>query len=303
MNYLIELFDAIKGNNGTWVQWIVINIILNIRIWVGVPVLIYYLKKIIKEGKNSGLRTSIMVFLLIQLIGHEIGVEIVDRKFETKKYKIEYVKKTTDNLVIVVQGANSPFKDFIEKNKTQVDIIKSRDENGLGFIKSNKFKNNTQVLTYVGSHSENLTTEDVFTNIYYYKLLNPDGKIILVGHSIGGDNVLQVVDRLSKQNIFVEMVILLDPANKKNNNIDYILPKNVQYLINFTSPKWTDNFKFFTNSGGKPLRVDKNHITIEIPNTIHTSIDNEIYPILYKLIKNYVENNQNPINLVRKYKF
>jgi hypothetical protein len=204
----------------------------------------------------------------------------------------------------VIQGVNNPFKDFISKNKTQVDVTNSRDENGLGYIKSKNFTKDTQVLTYVSSHSENLTPEDVYSVIYYYKLFNPNGKVIMVGHSIGGYNVIQVVSELKKQKINIDLTILIDPANKKENNVDYNIPTNINRLINLTSTEYSDEFIFFTNSGGKSTSSNNvNYVNIEIKNTTHTTIDNVTYLKINQLLKDFIEKGVNPISEIKKYKF
>jgi hypothetical protein len=305
MDYILQFLEAIKGNNGTWIQAIVISLILHIRLWIGIPFFFYYLKIIIKNKREIKLFPTLMFIFFIILINYEFTTIYRDREFETKKYTVEYVKKTTDNLIIVIQGANNPFKDFIYKNKTQVDITNSRDENGLGYIKSKNFTNNTQVLTYVSSHSENLTPEDVYSVIYYYKLFNPNGKVIMVGHSTGGYNVIQVANKLNENKININLAILIDPANKKENNLNYNIPNNINYLINLTSPEYSDNFKFFTNSGGKALNSNKNfnYINIDTKNTTHTSIDNTVYLKINEIIKVFIIKKVNPINEIKKYKF
>jgi hypothetical protein len=305
MDYILQFLDAFKGNNGTWIQALVISLILRIRLWIGIPFFIYYLKIIIKNKKDIQIYPTLMGLMFMTLIGYEVATIYTDRQFETKKYNVEYVKKTTDNLVIVIQGANNPFKDFIFKNKTQVDIVNSRDENGLGYIKSKNFTNNTQVLSYVSSHSENLTPEDVYSTVYYYKLFNPTGKVIMVGHSIGGYNIIQVVNRLKKDKISVDLAILIDPANKKENNLKYEIPSNINSLINLTSPEYSDGFKFFTNSGGNAVNsnTNLNYVNIMVKNTTHTDIDNVSYLKINELLVDYIQKDINPINNIKKYKF
>lgn len=303
MDYILQFLDAIKGNNGTWIQALVVSLILHIRLWIGIPFFIHYLKIVIKNKTNIKIFPTLMCVFFITLIGYETATIYSDRQSETKKYSVEYVKKTTNNLVIVIQGVNNPFKDFIYKNKTQVDAINSRDEKGLGYIKSKNFSKDTQVLSYVSSHSENLTPEDVYSTIYYYKLFNPTGKVIMVGHSIGGYNIIQVVNRLERDNIKVDLAILIDPANKKENNVKYQFPKNVNQLINLTSPEYSDGFKFFTNSGGKCLTTNSNYINIEINNTTHTDIDNITYIKVNQLLKDFLQKDVNPISEIKKYKF
>ena len=305
MDFILQFLEAIKGNNGTWIQAIVISLILHIRLWIGIPFLIHYLRIVIKNKTNIKIYPTLMCVFFVTLIGYETATIYSDRQSETKKYNVECVKKTTNNLVIVIQGVNNPFKDFIYKNKTQVDATYSRDENGLGYIKSKNFTKDTQVLTYVSSHSENLTPQDVYSTIYYYKLFNPTGKVIMVGHSIGGYNIIQVVDRLKKDKITIDLTILIDPANKKENNVKYTYPSNVNKLINLTSPEYSDDFKFFTNSGGKSINssTNLNYINIDVKNTTHTSIDNVVYLKVNNLIKNYIQKDVNPIIEIKKYKF
>jgi len=127
----------------------------------------------------------------------------------------------------------------------------------------------------------------------------------MVGHSTGGFNVIQVVDRLKKNKINIDLAILIDPANKKENNLKYNIPNNVNYLINLTSPEYSDNFKFFTNSGGKGLAsgIKLNYINIDTKNTTHTSIDNTVYIKINKLINDFIVKKVNPINEIKKYKF
>lgn len=208
---------------------------------------------------------------------------------ENIEYKTEYFDENTENLVIVIQGANNPFYDTLDKNKTQVDITMSRDFDGLGYIEPNLNSYKTKVLTYVSSYSYNLTPQEVYTNIYYHKLLKPNGKIILVGHSLGPYNLVQILNKLKKQNINIDLVIFLDFTNKKNNSTDYYVSSNVNKIINFTSDEWSDNFYFFTNSGGKVFRDNKNKKTqiysYHIKNTTHTTIDNKIYKKIFHIIK------------------
>ena len=138
-------------------------------------------------------------------------------------------------------------------------------------------------------------------------MYKPKGKIILVGHSIGGHNLTQVLDKLNDNNVSVDLVMFLDNADKLHNNFDYKVKSNVKCVINFTSPKWADNFYFFTNAGGIVSRDDKNNFTnilnLKIPKTTHTSIDNKIPKDISNIINNYLKNDSNPIDFTKKYKF
>lgn len=303
MDTLINFLEIIKGNNGTWVQSIVNGLVLNIRFIVGLLILIFFVKKI---NKLKSLEFLIVLFSGLLLIS-ECRMFFDRRKLEIVHNEIKYFDKNTENLIIVVQGANSPFTDLIRYNETQVDFTKSRDSDGLGLIESNLDNKTTKVITYVGTHSYTLTPQDVYENIYYYRLFKPKGKIILVGHSIGGYNITQVLDELYKKNIFVDLVLFLDNANKLHNDFDYKVKSNVGGVINFMSPKWSDNLYFFTDSGGVVSKYGTNNITkiinIQIPNTTHTTIDNKIPQDISFIIENFIENNEDPIYFTKKYKF
>jgi hypothetical protein len=297
-----NIINVIYGDNGTLIQSLVINLLLNFRFWVSILLFCYFIKQINKKFSNTSLFFLIINFLLI--ISEYVTIR--NRFYQETIYSdVEYVKKETDNLVIAVQGVNNPFHDVLDKNKTQVDITKSRDLDGIGYIQTKNYYNNTQVMSYVSSHSNNLTTEDIFESIYYYKTIKPNGKVILVGHSVGGNNIIECISKLSKFNVNIDLVILIDIANKRDNNVFYKIPTNVKYLINYYSLEYSDKFYFFTNSGGIVSNSKDNNYTkytnIYVPNTTHTSIDNVVYLSIDKVIKNYVEGKCNPIDFVKKY--
>jgi hypothetical protein len=303
MEILSNFLEIIKGNNGTWAQAIFNGLILNIRFILGLVILIYFIKKL---NKIKSFETFI-VFISFIFMTTECRLFYDRRKLELLHNEVSYFNQNTENLIIVVQGANNPFSDAIDYNKTQVDFTKSRDIDGLGLIENKLSNPITKVITYVGTHSYTLTPEDVYETVYYFRLFKPKGKIILVGHSVGGYGLTEVLDKLNTNNVSVDLVVFLDNANKLYNNFDYNVKSNVKYVINFTSPKWADNFYFFTNAGGVVSRCHKNNVTdilnLEIPKTTHTSIDNKIPNDVSNIIYDYLKNNSNPINFTKKYKF
>jgi len=303
MEVLSNFLEIIKGNNGTWAQAIFNGLILNIKFILGLVILIYFIKKL---NKIKSFEAFIVLISLLFMIS-ECRLFYDRRKLEILHNEVSYYNQNTENLVIVVQGANNPFTDAINYNKTQVDFTKSRDIDGLGLIEGKLNTSTTKVITYVGTHSYTLTPEDVYETVYYFRLFKPKGKIILVGHSVGGYGLTEVLDKLNINNVSVDLVIFLDNANKLYNNFDYKVKSNVNYVINFTSPKWADNFYFFTNAGGRVSRDNKNNVTdifnLEIPKTTHTSIDNKIPNDISNIIYDYVNNDSNPINFTKKYKF
>tara|TARA_R110001599_G_scaffold8569_4_gene41471 strand:- start:427 stop:1305 length:879 start_codon:yes stop_codon:yes gene_type:complete len=287
MDTLNTFIDFIKGNNGSWVQTIFSGLFLNLKLWVYLFIFIYLIKKIKHNVINY-----VIIFMMSFLVIFEI-INITDRQnYEVVKYQFELINKNSENLVIVIQGANNPVKDAIKDNQIQVDNTSSRDYDGLGLVESYVEDEKTQVMTYVGTHSFNLTPIRIINMVNDFKLSKPNGKIILVGHSLGAYNIVQALKELNKINVSVDLVILLDTSNKKYNNYDFVVQKNVKNIINYTSPKWSDKLRFFTNSGGQVVlsegNIYTNYSNLEIAGVEHTTIDNEITTLVINNIQNFL---------------
>ncbi len=287
MDILEIVINFIKGNHGSWIQSIISGLSLNLKLWVYLFIFIYLLK-ISKRNLIGYIVKSIVIFLIIFEF-----ININDRQnYEVVKYQFELIDKNTENLVIVIQGANSPIKDGVKDNQIQVDNTSSRDYDGLGSIERYVENGKTQVVTYVGTHTFNLTPIKIINMVNDFRLIKPNGKIILVGHSLGAYNIVQALEKLNDINVSVDLVILLDTSNKKYNNYDFLVRKNVKNIYNYTSPKWSDKLKFFTNSGGLVIPYKGNSYTnyrnIEIEGVEHTTIDNEISTLVIKDIRKFL---------------
>ena len=306
MDYITDILTFIKGYNGTWSQWIVAGLYLNFRLICSFIVFLIYFN----EFRQTKKITKFQIFILL-VISSFIMSDFNDLKhrrvLEKTQYSQDYFNKNTKNLVIVVEGALSPFKDISGPNEVQIDISKTRDMDGLGLLESKVETKETSVITYIGTNNYNLTSEEVFKTVKYFRLFNPTGKVVLVGHSIGGYNVAQVLDNLNKENINVDLTIFLDSANQLYNNYDYQIKDNVTYAINFMSVKWSDNMIFFTNSGGRVSLSKDNKTTkvvnLDIPNTTHTSIDNTVHKYVIKIVNDFIEKDSSPIDFVKKYNY
>jgi|688.fasta_scaffold27447_2 hypothetical protein len=306
MDYITDILTFIKGYNGTWSQCFVAGLYLNFRLICSFIIFLIFFNQIRVTKKV----TKFQIFLLI-IVSSFITSDITDfnerRKLETIQHPQDYFNKNTKNLVIVVEGSLGPFKDVSGANEVQIDISKSRDLDGLGLVESKVETKETSVITYIGTNNYNLTSEEVFKTVKYFRLFNPTGKVVLIGHSIGGYNVAQVLDNLNKEKIGVDLVVFLDSANQLYNNYDYQIKDNVGYVINFMSVKWSDNMIFFTNSGGRVSLFKDNRITkvlnVDIPNTTHTSIDNTVHKYVISIVNNFLEKKSNPIDFVKQYKF
>ena len=310
MEYITHLLEIIKnslslgylkGEHGTWAQSFFFGFLLNIRLLFSLITFSYFRYKL-KTDKRKIIYFFTGLFFLFTM--SEISILMQRREFESKKYELKYYTENTDNLVIIMEGANWPITDYVPNNKTQVDITRSRDDEALGGLEKKLTNKNTTVLTYVGSHSFNLSPQEVYTTIKYFRMYKPNGKVILVGHSLGGYNITQILDKLYLEKKNVDLVIFLDSACKKYNNYDYVVKDNVKYVINYTSDKWSDNFFFFTNSGGQVSTNSNNktteYINIPVPNTTHTSVDNKMANKVGNIISNYLSNDQDPVKLLKK---
>jgi hypothetical protein len=284
------IIDFIKGNNGNWIQTLISGFLLNITLWLYLIFLFYFIKNFKKKIINY-----LLIIITFFLIIFEFNNISVRQKYEINEYKVHLIKPTTENLIIVVQGANNPIKDVVKSNEIQVDKTSSRDYDGLGMVEKIIGNDKNQVFTFVGTHTFNLTPEKIITIVNDFKLFKPNGKIILVGHSVGAYNITQSLNEFKKLNIDINLVILIDAANKKNNYYNFIVEENVKTIINYTSPKWSDNLKFFTNSGGKVTLSKHNKrtdcVNIEIKGVEHTTIDNKITNLVIGDINNFLIKN------------
>lgn len=306
MDYITDIITFIKGYNGTWSQCFVSGLYLNFRLICSIIIFLIFFNKFRESKKITKFQICLLI-MLTSFIVTDYREFTERRKLEITQHPQDYFNKNTKNLVIVVEGSLGPFKDVSGPNEVQIDISKTRDMDGLGLLESKVETKETSVITYIGTNNYNLTSEEVFKTVKYFRLFNPTGKVILVGHSIGGYNVAQVLDNLNKENIKVDLTIFLDSANQLYNNYDYQIKNNVTYAINFMSVKWSDNMIFFTNSGGKVSLFKDNKTTkvinLDIPNTTHTSIDNTVHKYVIKIVNDFIERDSNPIDFVKKYNY
>jgi RHS repeat-associated protein len=200
------------------------------------------------------------------------------------------VDKSTQQLVIVNLGAGDPRNEVVSEGKTLADNVNQRDS-GLGAITDKSFTSGTKVLTYSPSHG-NLTVDDIVTTIYRYKEANPSGKVVLVGHSLGAENMERVANKLKSYEIQVDLIVTLDPASKPAQGADNLfMPDNVKNEVNFYNDPKTNHLGINT-AGGKVYKSDGNKktnlVNILSPKTIHTTIDNTLAPIITKLINSFL---------------
>ena len=259
---------------------------------------------------------SIPLFLLgilgFLITAHEMKLTYYSNKVELTPYDMNYLKKSENTLVIIAQGTFvSPHEDVLSKNKTMVENHDSRDIPGLGEIEKKYFNDSTHVSTYTGTHNLLLTTEDIIQEVYYFKQLNPNGKVVLLGHSLGSYNLIKACEKLKSLNIDVDLLITIDPQYKDKTRrvqetlvLNCMIPSNVKVCLNYYV-RDIDEFQEELLSGGNAYPINKEKtkvVNYAVSNCTHTNIDNSLAKPLQSLIKEYLETNQDPVELSKKIK-
>jgi RHS repeat-associated protein len=203
----------------------------------------------------------------------------------------------TQILVLVLQGfAGNPPNGATQAQNAGGEGL---DPYGLGKIQQAASGSTTiQVVTYASSTSDN-TKGDVTKTIKDFSSKNAHGKVVLVGHSQGADNIVELAKE--NKNLKLNLVITLDIKDADNNGIfsvdDDNIPSNVQYAINY--------YQTGEMVGGEKIEIDNKKKTqganILSPGSNHRSIDNDMVNYVIQDIQNYI-NGKNPIAEAQKRK-
>jgi len=217
------------------------------------------------------------------------------------------INPSTEHLVIVLQGYGGDPPDGKTQAKNaggDLDI----DSEGLGKIEE-MAKGNTaiQVVTYASSASEN-TKKDVVASIKSLKNINPNGKVIIVGHSQGADNAIELLGE--NRNLGVDLLITLDIKDASKFGIfnldDDNIHGNVKNVINY--------YKVGELIGGEHVDIhdpkNTNGVNILSPGSNHTSIDGDLVDFIiedinfliesFEFDKSSFELGENPFNIIRE---
>ena len=198
------------------------------------------------------------------------------------------VNKGTQALVIILQGygGDPPDNNTQASNAAKTKSVLGPD-NALGSIGSTGTK--LKVVVYASSQTDN-TKIDVLATIKNFRSINPNGKVILVGHSGGADNIVE----LAKENkdVKIDLMITLDVRDpKKLGWTDTNIPSNVKNEINYYQN--TDKLNLISDRK-MDFSNETNGVNILSPGSNHRSIDNDQVKNVILDINNEIFN-RNPV--------
>ena len=205
------------------------------------------------------------------------GNRVVDA-FELEGLEPVDAKTGAKFLVVVIQGFwGEPGKNKTLVNNTPLQI----DNTGLGAIEQSfGDKSNIQVATY-NSSRESGTIGDVNQTINNFMTENSDGKIIVVGHSLGADNSIDLSHQVSSE---IELMVTLDIADYwDSDNVS----SSVKNLINIYQ---TNDFP-----GGEDVEgTSKTNVqNFRAKNSTHRSIDQDYVGSIIQMIQNITQTTPN----------
>lgn len=127
---------------------------------------------------------------------------------------------------------------------------------------------------FASSQSSN-TQNDVAASISAFRSSTPDGKVILVGHSLGADNMVEMVN--NNKGLKIDGLITLDIADYWD---DDNIPANVSTAYNYYQ---TNDFP-----GGEKIEImdpsKTSGVNILAPNSTHRSIDNDLKDVVKNVV-------------------
>jgi RHS repeat-associated protein len=179
------------------------------------------------------------------------------------------INKGTQALVIILQGygGDPPDNNTQSSNAAKTNPGLGPDD-ALGSIVSTGPK--LQVVTYASSKKDN-TKNDVLATIKNFRSIHPNGKVILVGHSGGADNIVELAKEHS--DVKINLMITLDVRDPKMLGwTDTNIPSNVENAINYYQN--TDKLNLISDRK-MDFSSKTNGVNILSPGSNHRSIDND----------------------------
>ncbi|REC49971.1 DUF6443 domain-containing protein [Chryseobacterium pennipullorum] len=193
------------------------------------------------------------------------------------------------NLVVVVQGWSGDTK----KGYTQAQNVggsNNPDFKGKGNLDLTGIgglvglaNSNTRVVVFDSSQNEN-TKNDLKSTISNFNNVHSDGVVAAVGHSLGGDNLVESLNENKK--LKVDLMVTLDIMD---GYADTKIPSNVSKAVNYYQTK--------NIYGGEKIEPTSDNKTTKIVNVLaptsdHKSIDNDLSTKVRDVVKRELIPNQ-----------
>jgi RHS repeat-associated protein len=191
----------------------------------------------------------------------------------------EVVNGAVNTLVISIEGyegspppkgqtqtKNNPYYKY-DKGST----VTLEEENTIPTLKIVRFSSSKDI-DAGPNEGDNYTVNDAKETILNYRKNNPHGMVILIGHSLGGYNVIDLASE--NPDLKIDMLITIDIAGNRWWDPDIITP-NVPYAINYY------NENPWGGLGGEMTRLAADNIVskivnVPVANTSHGTIDNDV---------------------------
>jgi RHS repeat-associated protein len=236
------------------------------------------------------------------------GNRVVDSR-ELEGLEPVNVTKNTRMLIITVNGSAGGLSgDKITGNNTLVKNLPSpynNNDDGLSMIGQKGYdEKNTQILNYAGSEN-GITASHIAETIGNYRETNPDGKVAIIGHSLGAKDALDAANLVNSdeniKNKTIDLIITMEAGIRtgdlSSEGYSTEVGSNVKNLVNFTSAS-----NSYPGSGGT-AGSGTNLLNVTLPSgTSHTNMDNTLTRYLPFIIHqtNY---GKNPINVIKSIDF
>ena len=184
-------------------------------------------------------------------------------------------KDGINNLVIVNFGY-----DGINRDKEHTQKI-DRDD---GLVKIVASGSGLKIVHFASSATKSTKTTIKETVLSFQKA-HPDGKLILIGHSGGADNLIEFAKENS--NIVIDLLITIDARDPKQLGwTDTNVPSNVENAINYYQN--TDPLNIVSDRT-MDFSDETNGVNVLSPGSNHRSIDNDQMQNIIKDINNQLK--------------
>ena len=199
-------------------------------------------------------------------------------------------RKGTQNLILVNQGfaGEAPKGSTQAKNAGKTDSELGIDYSGLGkFTSLDNERTGNQVGVFASSQGDE-TKNDIATTIKNFKSQNKNGKVIVVGHSLGADNLIEMANE--NPGLKIDYMVTIDTADDYD---DDNIPGNVKNIVNY----YVKNGGVFGASiGGEDVEINDpartNGINVPVISS-HRQIDNDYIQNFLNRVINYINQQSN----------